>query len=171
MAGKTTGEWAGLSPEERVRACLGVIADGTTATAEDIQGLGEDVIQEIEGDQPGAAAQGVPALSGDAGGGAGRFLQGSDVFHPEVIGLRAAAQELIAEDDFLLATDRVILMHQGCQFDFIRGGGADPEVWSYSDGNTPERHYARFTDWLRANADEQTQGLGTPLALVRCGPA
>jgi hypothetical protein len=47
-------------------------------------------------------------------------------------------------------------MHQGYQFDFLRGDHDDPEVWSYSEGEVPERRYARFTDWLRANAEEQT---------------
>jgi hypothetical protein len=151
--------WTGLSPEERVRACLEMICDGTTATAEDIQGLGEGAIQEIDDDQP-AAPLGAAyrCFLQRAGAGAGRFLQGSDVFHPDVIGLRAAAQELMAGTGLALeATDRVILMHQGYQFDFLRGHDEDPEVWSYSDGSTPHRHHTHFTEWLRANAEEQTR--------------
>jgi hypothetical protein len=149
--------WGVLSPQERVLACLAVIADGTTAAPEDIRGLDAYAIQEIADDQPAPLADAYRCFLAEAGHGAGRFLQGSDVFHPEIIGLRQAARDLLADDDdFLTEDDRVILMHQGCQFDFLRGRGPDPEVWSYCEGNAPERHYARFTDWLRANAEEQT---------------
>jgi hypothetical protein len=146
-------DWSRLSPEDRVLVCLGLVADGTTATAAEICGLGEDVICQIEEDQPAPLATAYRCFLQHAGGGAGRFLQGSDVFHPEILGLRTAAEELIG----LESTDRVILMHQGCQFDFLRGSGPDPEVWTYSEGSAPERHYAHFTDWLKANAEEQTK--------------
>lgn len=154
----TERSWGVLSPQERVRACLEVISDGTTAGPGDIRGLEADVIQEIADDQPAPLPEAYRCFLAAAGRGAGRFLQGSDVFHPEIIGLRQAARELLTEedDDFLTDDDRVILMHQGCQFDFLRGHGPDPEVWSYCGGNAPERHYACFTDWLRANAEEQT---------------
>lgn len=151
-------DWGKLSSEERVRVCLDMIVDGTTASADDVQGLGPEAIQEIHDDQPAPLPDAYRCFLAYAGKGAGRFLQGSDVFHPEVIGLRPAAQELLAEDGFLTDADRVILMHQGHQFDFLRGDGPDPAVWTYSDGNTaPECHYTCFTDWLRANAEEQTK--------------
>ena len=149
--------WAGLDTEERVHSCLALVADGITAHPDDLLGLDERVIQEVEDDQPARLARAYRCFLASAGNGAGRFLQGSDVFHPQVIGLRKAAQELLDEHGLALEeTDRVILMHQGCQFDFLRGEGADPEVWSYSEGEVPERRYARFTDWLRAHAEEQT---------------
>ena len=149
--------WGVLSPHERVLACLAVIADGTTAEPGDIRGLDGDVIQEIADDQPAPLADAYRCFLEAAGYGAGRFLQGSDVFHPEIIGLRDAARDLLEDDDILTEDDRVILMHQGCQFDFLRGHGPDPEVWSYCEGNAPERRYACFTDWLKANAEEQTK--------------
>jgi hypothetical protein len=154
---QTEASWGVLSPHERVRVCLEVIADGTTAEPGDIRGLGDDAIQEIADDQPAPLPDAYRWFLLAAGRGAGRFLQGSDVFHPEIIGLRQAARELLADEDFLTDDDRVILVHQGCQFDFLRGRGPDPEVWSYCEGSTPERHYARFTDWLKANAEEQTK--------------
>jgi hypothetical protein len=49
-------------------------------------------------------------------------------------------------------------MHQCYQFDFMRGSGADPEVWSYSEGHNgdlPLLYFARFTDWLRAVAESE----------------
>lgn len=157
FARQVEGSWGVLSPHERVLACLAVIADGNTARPGDIRGLEADAIQEIADDQPAPLADAYRWFLAQAGRSAGRFLQGSDVFHPEIIGLREAARELLEGDDFLTEDDRVILMHQGCQFDFLRGHGPDPEVWSYYDGNPPERHYDCFTDWLRANAEEQTK--------------
>jgi hypothetical protein len=146
-------DWSRLSPEERVRACLGLVADGTTATVAEVRGLGDEEIRQIEEDQPAPLAAAYRCFLECAGAGAGRFLQGSDVFHPQILGLRAGAEELTN----LESTDRVILMHQGLQFDFLRGAGPDPEVWSCSEGGSPERHYACFTDWLRANVEEQTK--------------
>jgi hypothetical protein len=149
--------WAGLDAEQRVHSCLALVADGITASPGDLQGLDEQGIQEVEDDQPARLAGAYRCFLSGAGKGAGRFLQGSDVFHPQILGLRKGAQELLDEQGLALEEgDRVILMHQGCQFDFLRGEGADPEVWSCSEGGVPERRYARFTDWLRANAEEQT---------------
>lgn len=157
-------EWAGggLSPEDRVRAVLTVIADGTTAAVGQIHGLPEASIQEVEADQAAPVGEAYRCFLALAGGGAGRFMQGSDVFHPEVLGLWADARELLEENGSQFAlepSDRVIYMHQGYQFDFLRGSGPDPEVWSYceaaSPGNAPRPSHDRFTDWLRANAEQQ----------------
>ncbi|MDN3353011.1 hypothetical protein [Actinomadura sp. DC4] len=153
----TENSWGVLSPRERVRVCLEAIVDGTTAEAGDVQGLDQELIEEIDNDQPGPISEAYRAFLAAAGKGAGRFLQGSDVFHPQILGVRKAAEELVEHHGFLTDDDRVILMHQGCQFDFTRGGGPDPEVWSYCEGSEPERHYPSFTDWLRANAEEQTK--------------
>jgi hypothetical protein len=139
-----------------------MITDGTTAVPEQIRGLSGDTIGEIERDQAAPLGEAYRCFLAEAGGGAGRFLQGSDVFHPEVLGLWTAARDLLADNDspFELAdTDRVFFMHQGCQFDFLRGDGPDPQVWSYFEannpGNAPKLSHDRFTDWLRAMAEEQ----------------
>jgi hypothetical protein len=150
--------WGAMGVAERVRRCLDVVCDGTTATHDDVRGLGDDVIRRIEVDQPGPLCDAYRCFLQTAGGGVGRFMQGSEVFHPQVIGLRVAAQELLHGTGVeLRAEDRVILMHQGTQFDFLRGHGEDPEVWSYCEGSLPRRSHARFTEWLRDNADEQTK--------------
>jgi hypothetical protein len=123
--------------DDRVRALVAAIADGVTATAE----------QFLE----------------SVGRGAGHFLQGSDVFYPSVLGSGNAARELLAENGVRFgwtAEDRVILMHQGYQFDFLRGVGPDPEVWSYCEGSTvgvPVLSHPCFTDWLQAQVKEQTR--------------
>lgn len=150
--------YEGLSPSERVRLCLGEICDGFTATARDLQALPPYTVAAIEDDQPVRLSDAYRAFLEEAGGGAGRFLQGSDIFYPAVLGIRATAQELLRRNGLeLLATDRVFLMHHDAQFDFTRGGGEDPAVWSYNEGDeAPTLAYPRFTDWLRANVDEQT---------------
>ena len=158
VSGSTTPTDPDDRLDDTVRACLTSICDGVTAEANDLQALPDDLIQAIEDDQPVPIAYAYRCFLKATGGGAGKFLQGSDVFHPDVLGIRASAQELLAENGLALEdTDRVILMHRGTQFDFTRGLGHDPEVWSYSEGDTPTRAFDTFTDWLRANATEQTQ--------------
>ncbi|MEV7677780.1 SMI1/KNR4 family protein [Streptomyces sp. NPDC088341] len=132
--------------------------------AEQVRGLSHDEIRRIEGDQPAPLGDAYRCFLALMGGGAGRFMQGTDVFYPAVIGLGQAARELLEENNvpFILAeSDRVILMHQGYEFDFLRGNGRDPEVWSYREGdgpgNVPTVSFARFTDWLQAHVTEQTQ--------------
>ncbi|GLY88087.1 hypothetical protein [Actinoallomurus iriomotensis] len=149
---------AGLSTDERVRACLAMVSDGTTASHDDIQGLSGDLIRQVNDDQPAPLPFAYRCFLEHAGAGAGRFLQGCDVFHPDVLGLRRAADELLAGRGLTLTdADRVILMHQGVQFDFLHGDGEDPEVWSYCEDDTaPALRHARFTDWLFANVREQT---------------
>jgi hypothetical protein len=74
---------------------------------------------------------------------------------------RCTARELLEENDSPFRfdpTDRVFTMHQGYQFEFMRGTGPDPEVWSYSEdmnGDVPVRSHASFTDWLRATAEAE----------------
>ena len=150
--------YEGPTPADRVRACLRRICDGVTATPDELRPLTPDLVQAIEADQPAPFSDAYRTFLTVAGGGAGRFLQGSDVFYPDVIGIRAVAEEMLAAYGRRLEdTDRVILMHHDAQFDFTRGRGPDPEVWSYSDGDDPRPAHARFTDWLRANVDEQTR--------------
>jgi hypothetical protein len=150
--------------EGRVRAFIDVITDGVTAQVQDVKGLSPQLVRQVEEDQAAPLADVYRWFLTLAGGGAGRFLQGSDVFHPHVLGLWAAAAELLKDNqsEFVLQdTDRVFFMHQGYQFDFLRGGGPDPEVWSYcevnSPGNAPKRSHERFSDWLMDNAQEQTK--------------
>lgn len=149
--------------DDRVRALVAVIADGVTATAEQLQGLTQREIEEIELDQAAPLAESYRLFLELVGRGAGHFLQGSDVFYPAVLGLGQEARELLEENRVPFvwtAEDRVILMHQGYQFDFLRGVGPDPEVWSYGEGTTvgvPVMSYSCFTDWLQAQVEQQTQ--------------
>jgi hypothetical protein len=140
---------------------VAAIADGITASPEQIRGLTEDELREVERDQAPRFGAAYRCFLELAGRGAGHFLQGSDMFYPTVLGLGTGARELLAENGVRFAltnTDRVILMHQGYQFDFLRGTGDDPEVWSYHEVSMPEPtlRFPRFTDWLEVQVKTQT---------------
>lgn len=141
-----------------MRAVVATLTNGSTARPEQLRGLSPEVVRRIEQDQAAPLAAAYREFLLLIGGGAGHFLQGSDVYHPSVLGLRTHARELLAENHSTLRladTDRVFLMHQGYQFDFLRGTGPDPEVWSYCEGCHDEQAiptHPRFTDWLRDHA-------------------
>lgn len=147
--------------DDRVRALVAMIADGVTATAKQLHGLTPSEIEEVERDQLTPLAEAYRQFLELAGRGAGRFLRGSDAFYPAILGLGHYARELLAENEvpFTLADDdRVILMHQGYQFDFLRGIDRDPEVWSYCEGSgEPILTYSHFTDWLDDMVRQETK--------------
>ena len=154
--------WSSLSPAERVRVIAAAIADGDTAEADQVLGLTDEQVRQVENDQPASLPEAYRSFLLLLGGGAGHFMQGTDVYYPHILGLWSAAEELLEENASpfrLLETDRVISMHQGYQFDFLRGAEDDPEVWSYcegsSPGNVPTTTHERFTDWLRGIADRE----------------
>jgi hypothetical protein len=49
-------------------------------------------------------------------------------------------------------------MHQGYQFEFLRGSHPDPEVWAYSedDARGPVFSYPHSTDWLADVVEHET---------------
>jgi hypothetical protein len=156
-------EWDELTPEERVRVVVDAITDGTTSMRGQLRGLAPDVIEEVERDQVAPLGSAYRSFLTLMGAGAGRFLRGSDVYRPGVLGLGTSARDLLLENrsPFVLTdVDRVFFMHQGYQFAFLRGVGPDPEVWFYSEGaspdETPRASAARFTDWLRRHAESET---------------
>lgn len=153
--------WDGLSPDGRVRAVVSAISDGITAQPDQLIGLLDDELSEVRCDQPAPLALSYGTFLTMVGGGAGRFMQGTDVYYPSILGLGTAARELLAENGSTFEfdkSDRVFSMHQGYRFDFMRGSGADPEVWSYDEGHNGDLPFltsACFTDWLRAVAESQ----------------
>lgn len=146
----------------RVRALWAHLAAANGAPHARPRLLPAEEIERIERDQPAPLAEAYRWFLLLFTLGAGRLLVGTDVYPPAVLGLRDAAADLLAENEVpfaLAATDRVFLMHQGCQFAFLRGPGPDPEVWSYSEGEWPYRTHTCFTDWLAAEIDEQVRWL------------
>lgn len=146
--------------DDRIRELVAAIADGVTATPEQLRGLTPEEIEEVEADQPAPLARTYRQFLELAGRSAGRFLQGSDVFYPSILGVGRAARALLEGDqvDFALTDeDRVILMHQGYQFEFLRGTGPDPEVWTYSEDGPPTVSFPSFTEWLATVVEQQTR--------------
>lgn len=87
------------------------------------------------------------------GKGAGNLFQGSDVFFPECIDLRAMAIEILSEDvsSPSLPPDAVVFgMHQGYQFFFIRASeGDDPVVHFFNEGvDSFESQSMRFSEFM-----------------------
>src|SRR3954465_10293907 len=98
--------------EARVESLVAAIVDGVTATPGEVRGLTAEQNREDERDQPAPLGAGYRRFLELAGGGAGRFRRGSDVFPPLVLGLGAAGRELLAENAVpfaLTGADRVIL--------------------------------------------------------------
>lgn len=96
------------------------------------------------------------------GNGAGKFLQGSDVFLSAIRDLKKEAVNLLRENDeeFILPPDAfVFLMHQGYEFDyFIASEGDDPPVYQYVEGNGPPvKVWNSFSDFLRESIDSHAR--------------
>jgi hypothetical protein len=84
---------------DRVRLLVDALIDGVTATPAQVQGLTETQIDEVERDQLAPLAAAYRRFLALAGGGAGHFLRGSDVFYPQLLGLGEAALELLQENN------------------------------------------------------------------------
>jgi hypothetical protein len=146
--------------EDRVELLVASIIDGENCTADQIVGLTEDEIRAVELSQPSRLAPTYRRFLELAGAGAGDLLLGSDLFYPVVLELGPWAHGRLQENgvQFTLSNaDRVFYMHQGYQFDFLRGDGDDAEVWSYHESRMPEPtlSFRSFTDWLDAQIRNQ----------------
>ncbi|MCP2273718.1 hypothetical protein LV75_006249 [Actinokineospora diospyrosa] len=103
-------------------------------------GLSGEKVDEIRADQgvgrlPSYYAEFLRRM----GGGAGGFLEGTDVFYPEVIGVPADTRELLAENgaDHLLASDSVVFAIHGGYLAYWFGQGLDnPPVVLYREGSS-----------------------------------
>lgn len=158
------GGWEG-----RVRSVVAAITDGSTASPGQLCGLSDDVIRLIESDQPARPAEAYRLFLQLIGSGAGFFLQGSDVYYPKMLGLKEAACDLLSENEspFVFEnSDRVFLMHQGYCFDFLRGSGPDPEVWSYSEGSSADTIATRTTQLCRLDGTRRRAAYAASVCLA-----
>lgn len=93
-----------------------------------------------------------------AGKQCGALWAGSDAFFPALLGLRAAADELLAEcetDIDLAANDVVVAMHQGYEFLYLPEGGDDPPVMRFIEGDAvPHEVGPSFTQFVLSALDE-----------------
>jgi hypothetical protein len=93
------------------------------------------------------------------GFGAGRFLQGTDIFLPSIEGLKTDAEELLRENNEgteLEEGDFVFFMHQGYEFTYFNmSAGDDPPIYQYVEGNGPPvLAWNSFSDFLRDLIDQ-----------------
>ena len=93
------------------------------------------------------------------GFGAGRFLQGTDIFLPSIEGLKTDAEELLRENNEgteLEEADFVFFMHQGYEFAYFNmSAGDDPPIYQYVEGNGPPvLAWNSFSDFLRDLIDQ-----------------
>ena len=84
---------------------------------------------------------------------AGNFLVGTDMFYPEVLSFRGAAERLLKQNNanYALSSNAfVFLMHQGYQFLFFHlEDNDDPPVFHYIEPNkSPVRVSEKFSAWL-----------------------
>ncbi|MBM7772930.1 hypothetical protein JOD54_003134 [Actinokineospora baliensis] len=103
-------------------------------------GLSDEKIDEIRADQGvGRLPSYYMEFLRRMGGGAGGFLQGTDVFYPEVIGVPADTRELLAENGagHLLSSDAVVFaIHGGYLAYWFDVGSENPPVILYREGSS-----------------------------------
>jgi len=96
------------------------------------------------------------------GRGAGKFMQGTDIFYPGIQGLKEEAIELLEEneEEFKLPVNAFVFsMHQGYEFlYFLLSGGDDPEIYQYVEGEgAPKKAWDSFTDFLSQSLAQHIQ--------------
>lgn len=86
------------------------------------------------------------------GRGAGHLLVGTRAFLPDILEYRDAVEALVARSTRSWALDEsdiVFADHQGYTFLFMHGGGDDPPVFSFREGESgPVQMATSFTSWL-----------------------
>lgn len=94
--------------------------------------------------------------------GAGKFLQGTDIFLSALGGLKEEAISLLQENEegIELPSDAFVFsMHQGYEFTYFNtSDGADPPVYQYVEGNGPPvLTWDSFSAFLSDSIAQHTQ--------------
>lgn len=97
------------------------------------------------------------------GFGAGRFMQGTDIFLPSIEVLKSDALELLRENNEcteLAEEVFVFSMHQGYEFTYFNiSAGDDPPIYQYVEGNGPPvLTWNSFSDFLRDLIHQYAKG-------------
>lgn len=113
-------------------------------------GLDEAHVAEVERDAGRRLPLVYRSFLRQCGAGLGTVGTGSVLFYPEILGIRAAVDELLADNGLSLgAGDIPFHMHQGYFAAWLHGDGDDPEVVSYLEGDPAPRIAAPdFVTWL-----------------------
>jgi len=117
---------------------VNVLLDRRVALPEDMCGCNEREVRMVEEDALAPLPQVYQTFLSVMGRRAGRFYEGSHMFFPSVLGLKAVACQMVEEEEkeLRLPSDAIVFsMHQGYQFLFIRSAeGDDPPVYYYMEG-------------------------------------
>lgn len=84
---------------------------------------------------------------------AGRFMQGTDFFYPEILSLKKEAIDLLIEneEDFSLPEEAFVFsMHQGYEFLFFKLNNEDNyAIYQYIEGEgNPKKAWNSFNDFI-----------------------
>jgi hypothetical protein len=140
---------------DAIRDAVSRLVHGGLAKQDEILGCSSAEIDEIEDSSPGVRLPSVyRAFLESMGRSAGQFMRGTDLFYPEILGLRKIAEALLRECAVAWRLERqhfVFCSHQGYQFLFFDcTRGEDPPVWLFLEGETaPREVFPRFSEWLR----------------------
>lgn len=125
---------------DKISSTLDHLINDVLTPQESLQGCSDSDIEAVMADQnvdrlPSAYVCFLRRI----GRGAGRFLQGTDAFFPQIIGLKDAAEELFEENGVPISLEDnslVIAMHQGYQvFWFPTVKFDDPKVAMFQEGD------------------------------------
>lgn len=139
---------------------IGEIIKVEMAAGDTISGCSSEEIKQLEADLqvnlPGSYKEFLKAM----GKSAGQFLNGSDVYYPDLEKLKESSKELLKDNGNpfkLRPQDFVFFNHQGYQFMYFdTTAGDDPPVLRYIEGQSgPEEVDKHFSNWLvRSVKDE-----------------
>jgi hypothetical protein len=119
---------------------------------DDVVGLTGDEVRQVELDQGCALPFEYVEFLTCMGKRAGQLLVGTDVFYPEVLGLKMDALALLAEfgDGQLVASESVVFAtHQGYQIYWMADViGGDPPVLMYEEGLGVVTEWSSFSGFL-----------------------
>ncbi len=122
---------------DRITKVAEILVRQGVATENTITGCSTKEIEEVESDVGRPLPLSYREFLAKLGRGAGSFYVGTHLFYPTLLGITAAAHELVAEDeaDIVLPKDAIaFMMHQGYQFMFVRADeGEDPPVYYYME--------------------------------------
>lgn len=137
------------------------------ATLAQIRGCTSEEIEEVRSGANGRLPEAYEIFLRTMGRGAGRFLEGTDIFYPDTLSIRDGAEELLREDRApfeLSASDFVFCSHQGYQFMYFRldDSNEDPPVYYYIEGSGfTEKKWDHFSLFLLKAVEDQIKSEST----------
>jgi hypothetical protein len=146
-----------LTIDNPIAKVVEVLLDRKVAQPENIHGCTQEELGMVTKDVMTSLPRIYQMFLLGMGRGAGRFYEGSHIFYPSMLGLKAVANEMLEEEEkeLTLPADAIVfVMHQGYQFLFIRSSeGDDPPVYYYMEGAGEFVKKARcFSEFLLAVA-------------------